>query len=132
MTATHGISERSNHTIAPAAPFRIDVRPERDIVHVCPSGEVDLATVGAIREQIDELTAAGFRRIVLDLSGVTFLDSTGIRLVVDLTGCARAEGWALAIVEGSTAVQQVFHITGLRGRLPFVDAGEVGNPWTWT
>jgi anti-sigma B factor antagonist len=122
MTATHGIA---------SAPFGIDVHPERDIVRVCPSGDVDLATAGAIRRQIDELTSAGFRRIVLDLGGVTFLDSTGIRLVIDLATRARTEGWALAIVEGSPDVQQVFRITGLLERLPFVPAADVHNPWTW-
>jgi anti-sigma B factor antagonist len=105
-------------------PFSVDVRPHRDVVRVCPSGEVDLATVATIQARVDELTAAGFRRLVLDLRGVTFLDSTGLRLVLELEASARAEGWHLTLVEGPPEVQRVFELAGLRAGLAFVDAVE--------
>jgi anti-anti-sigma factor len=56
------------------------VQPERDVVRVCPRGEIDIDTVGAVRSQLDELVGAGFTRVVLDLRDTTFLDSTGLRL----------------------------------------------------
>jgi hypothetical protein len=59
------------------APFRIVVQMERDVVRICPFGEVDIDTVGQIREQIETLTAARVERVVLDLRDVPFLDSTG-------------------------------------------------------
>jgi hypothetical protein len=40
----------------PPPAFSVDVRPERDVVRVCPVGEVDLDTVGVVRAQLDELT----------------------------------------------------------------------------
>jgi anti-anti-sigma factor len=46
---------------------------------VCPRGELDLATAGRVRERIEELAAVGFARLLLDLSRLTFLDSTGLR-----------------------------------------------------
>jgi anti-anti-sigma factor len=100
-------------------PFDIEVHPERDSVRVCPCGDVDLATVGRVRERVDELTAAGFARVVLDLREVTFLDSTGLRLLIELDREARVDGWELALIDGSTEVQRVFDVTGMRPRLPF-------------
>ena len=77
MSATH------RHTSP--IPFSVDVLPEREVVRVCPHGEVDLDTAETVRERVEELTSVGFARVVLDLRGVTFLDSTGLRLVLELT-----------------------------------------------
>src|SRR5436305_12942409 len=96
------------------APFTIEVEPQRDVVRVCPHGEVDLVTVRRVRERIDELTAAGFERLLLDLREVTFLDSTGLRLLIELDHAARAGGWQLALIDGPPAVQRLFDLTGLR------------------
>lgn len=110
--------------------FSVDVEPERDVVRVCPRGDVDLATVGRLREQVDELIGAGFLRVVLDLRGVTFLDSTGLRLVLELYRRSRADGWDLLIIEGPADVQRVFDVTGLRPLLPLAEAdGGEAAPW---
>lgn len=108
-------------------PFCVDVEPARDVVRVCPRGEVDLGTVGLLREQIEELTATGFLRVLLDLRGVTFIDSTGLRLVLQLYRRSRAEGWDLRIIEGPAEVQRVFDVTGLRPLLPLVDGSGAAN-----
>src|SRR3954451_15405963 len=104
--------------------FTVEIEPERDIVRVCPCGELDLATIPRLREPIDELVAAGFDRGVLDLRELTFLDSSGLRLVLELAGASRADGWELALIEGAAEVQRVFEVTGLRPLLPFVKADE--------
>ena len=129
MRATHDISHNGHGTAVRTLPppFRVDVAPERDIVRVCPSGEVDLATVGRIRERVDELTSAGFRHVVIDLRGVTFLDSTGLRLLLELHEASCSDGWELGILEGSAEVQRGFEVTGLRTLLPFVAIGELSN-----
>jgi anti-sigma B factor antagonist len=101
--------------------FRVDVHPERDVVRVCPRGEIDLDTVGAVRTQLDELTNAGFRRVVLDLRDATFLDSTGLRLAMDAQAASAADGWEFGIIAGPCNVQRAFEIAGLSERLPFVD-----------
>ena len=109
----------------PADRFQIDVEPERDIARVCPSGDVDLATVDSIRQRIAELTSVGFKRVALDLRGVTFLDSTGLRLVLELKAASAAAGWEFAVIEGSQDVQRVFELTGVRPLVPFLDATEL-------
>ena len=112
-------------------PFRIDVEPLRDVVRVCPSGELDLATVDELRQQVDDLIAAGFKRLVLDLSELTFLDSTGIHLAVELVQASRSEGWQIAVIDGTPPVRRAFELTGLRGVMPFVERRNVRAGRLW-
>jgi anti-sigma B factor antagonist len=107
------------------APFRVVVRTERDVVRVCPLGEVDLDTVGQIREQLEHAAASGARHVVLDLRGVTFLDSTGLRLVLEADAASRGQRWEFGLIGGPADVQRVFDLTGARARLPFVTASEL-------
>jgi anti-anti-sigma factor len=59
--------------------------------------------------------------VLLDLSKLTFLDSTGLRCVVRADERAREEGRRLVVVKGPEAVQRVFEITRLQERLELVD-----------
>jgi anti-sigma B factor antagonist len=118
-----------HETEAPPPPLRVDVWPAGEVVHVRPVGEIDLDTASQVRDRLDELTSAGFRRLILDLRGVTFLDSTGLRLVLETDASARADGFEFGLIEGPETVQRAFEITGLRGALPFVDPPPgVGSP----
>jgi anti-anti-sigma factor len=107
------------------APFRVVVETERDVVRVCPCGEVDIGTVGQIREQLGNVTASGARRVVLDLRGVTFLDSSGLHLVLEADAASRTQGWEFGLVGGPADVQRVFDLTGARAKLPFLTASEL-------
>ena len=73
-------------------PFRCDVEPARESVFVRPVGELDLSTVPVVDAQLSELVDAGFRRLVLDLRELRFLDSTGLRLLLSWDAKTRAEG----------------------------------------
>jgi anti-anti-sigma factor len=106
--------------------FRVDVVPERDSVRVVPVGELDLATVDEVSEQVRELHRAGFRRVVLDLREVSFMDSTGLRLILTLDGEARADGTEFKLIRGRDSVQRVFEICGMVERLPFEGRGATG------
>jgi anti-sigma B factor antagonist len=107
------------------APFRMVVQTERDVVRVCPFGEVDMGTVEQVREQLERVTATGAKHVVLDLHGVTFLDSTGLHLVLDADAASRAQGWEFGLVGGPADVQRVFDLTGARARLPYPTAPEL-------
>jgi anti-sigma B factor antagonist len=102
-----------------ASEFRVEVEPERDAVRVCPIGEVDLSTVGEVRARLDELRSAGFSRLILDLRRATFLDSSGVRLALDVHAASAADGTEFAIVPGPPAVQHTFEVAGLNDELPF-------------
>jgi anti-anti-sigma factor len=101
------------------------VETERDVVRVCPFGEVDIGTVGQIREQLENATASGAKHVVLDLGGVTFMDSTGLHLVLEADAASRAQPWEFRLIGGPADVQLVFDLTGARARLPFLTASEL-------
>jgi anti-sigma B factor antagonist len=101
------------------SPFRCDVAPERDAVRVVPCGELDIATTPQLERQLRELHEAGFRRIVLDLRGLRFMDSTGLRLIMGQDALARADGHAFTLVAGPPAVQRIFELACVLDRLDF-------------
>jgi len=100
-------------------PFRVDLAPAREVIHVRPVGELDLTTVGTLESQVGELLDAGFRALVLDLRELTFMDSTGVRMILDLDALARREELQLTLIEGPKAVQRVLAVCGVADRLPF-------------
>ena len=57
----------------------------------------------------------------LDLRGVRFLDSTGLRLVLELDGAAREDSHELCVIRGSDVVHRIFEVTQVAERLNFVD-----------
>jgi anti-anti-sigma factor len=99
--------------------FAVETRPDRDRVMVIPRGELDLATVDAVAKEIDELVARGFDQVVLDLRRTSFMDSTGLRLVISQ---AAREDVRVSVIDGPDAVSRLFDLTGVRQRLAF-DAG---------
>jgi anti-anti-sigma factor len=103
--------------------FRCDVQPDRDRVIVRPVGELDLATVPLLEGPLRELRGAGFERLVVDLRRVTFLDSSGLRLLLEWATGAANDGYELGIVAGSPPVLRLLELTGAAERLPLVDAG---------
>ena len=94
-----------------------------DTATVRPVGALDIATVPVLDEQLAELRDAGLHRLVLDLRGLYFMDSTGMRCVLKYDAEARNDGFSIELIRGSRAVQRVFELTGTDAHLPFVDAG---------
>jgi anti-anti-sigma factor len=96
----------------------------RGWIRVRPCGELDLASVDQLDWQLRELRETGFDQIELDLSALTFIDSTGLRLVLEWDNVAQRDGLRLRLRPGPPAVQRVFEVTGVIGRLPFAMAGD--------
>lgn len=65
-------------------------------------------------------TRAGVEHLVLDLRGLSFIDSSGVRLAFDLHTEAAGDGLRLELVPGPPNVQRIFELTGTHDRLPFV------------
>ena len=105
-----------------ATPGNFDVLTDRDATAlvVAPRGEIDLATVNVVRDAVLSEHQPG-EAIVLDLREVGFLDTSGLRYVLELTERAEQDGFELKLVRGPAAVQRVFEVSGLEPRLPFVD-----------
>jgi anti-sigma B factor antagonist len=102
------------------ASFRCEVVPERDVVHVRPIGSLDLATVPVLAQQLEELREAGFRRLIVDLGGLRFMDSSGLHLALRWHAAAQQDGFEIGFTPGPPAVQRVFELAGMSERLPFI------------
>ncbi len=81
-------------------------------------GEIDVATAPRLREQLIAVVTGGQPRLVLDLEGVTFLDSTGLGVIVGLLKRARTLGGDVLLVCTQPAVRKVFEITALDRTMP--------------
>lgn len=82
-------------------------------------GELDLATVAILDAELASLRDAGFRRLILDLSSLDFMDSTGLRCILRYDAEARQDGFSIALIPGPPAVHRVFQVTQTEARLPF-------------
>ena len=101
--------------------FRCDIEPDRERVVVRPVGEVDLATSERVHVALRELREAGFTRIVIDLRRVTFLDSSGLRVLISWAQGAESDGYDLGIVPHSPPVMRLLELTGAMERLPLIE-----------
>jgi anti-sigma B factor antagonist len=101
--------------------FETDLRD--GVAHLALFGELDMGATFSAEGELDRLIEReNVRRLVIDLRGVTFLDSTGLRLLVQTDARAREGGFELALVRGRPDVQRVFQLAGLGDVLPFTDA----------
>lgn len=86
------------------------------------TGELDVAGADLLEHELERVTTDfEVATLVLDLRGLAFMDSTGLRLVVLADSRARAAGRDLVLVRGRPDVQRVFEITRMEDRLSFVD-----------
>ena len=84
-------------------------------------GDLELATAAIVERELLRAEATDAQAIVLDLSGLEFIDSTGVRLLVEACARSRADANRLAVLRGPRAVQRVFELTGIIDTLPFAD-----------
>jgi len=103
-------------------PFRCDVFRERDHVRVAPSGELDIATAPELERTLRALVASGPGLLVLDLRNLSFMDSTGLRLLLERDAAAREDSHRFALIEGPPEVQRLFSLTDTSGRFDFITA----------
>jgi anti-anti-sigma factor len=102
---------------------QLTVRSERDgVMHtIRAEGELDLATAEDLERELRRVESSDALSIVLDLSGLQFIDSTGVRLLIEADIRSRADSNRLTLLRGPKAVQRVFELTGILDRLPFAD-----------
>ena len=97
--------------------FVVETLPDRERVVVAPRGELDIATVTRVSDEIDALVAVGFGDLVLDLRGVSFMDVAGLRLAITQ---ARRPDATVPLIDGPPAVARIFDLAGVRQELPFL------------
>jgi anti-anti-sigma factor len=86
-------------------------------------GELDLDGVERVSEHLLRAEETGATQIVLDLTGLQFIDSSGVRLILEADARSRANGSRLRLIRGPAAVQRVFVLSGVEDRLPWDESG---------
>lgn len=86
------------------------------------AGELDAITAPDLAEQLDALAAEACPRVLLELSGLTFVDSAGVSVLVKAKHEAEASGRQLILRSPTEQVHQVFSVVGLAGWLTYEDS----------
>ena len=102
---------------------RLTVCSERDgVVHtISVQGELDLANADELERELKRVESTDALSIVLDLSALTFIDSTGVGLLVSAHTRSRADSDRFTLLRGPSSVQRVLELTGIVDILPFAD-----------
>jgi anti-anti-sigma factor len=90
------------------------------------AGEWDLAGLPAARQTVIRVLKSHPECVVLDLSPLRFIDSSGVHATTELAQRAAAQNARLAIIPGPRAVQLIFELCGLIDRLPFIEPTRCG------
>lgn len=102
----------------------LELRSESDgaTARVAFDGELDISSAGQVERELERIERDGPATLVLDLRELSFMDSTGLRIIVAADARAREASRRLVIVRGPDAVQRIFRMTRLDERLEMVDA----------
>ncbi len=109
-----------DHT-PPDGPFAVDATDRDGTVRLVLRGELDLAVADELRRAVADAFATTPPTVLIDLSGLRFIDSTGLRVVLEARELAAESGVELQLRRGPREVQRVFSLTGTEDALPFVD-----------
>ena len=106
-----------------ATQLGVKTRSPRRTALVALNGELDLASISQLTDVLDGLEPRpdGLRHIVLDLRGLTFMDSTGVHALLDQSEYARVNRHNLAVVRGTDAIQRLLELTKVDEVLVLVD-----------
>jgi anti-anti-sigma factor len=102
-------------------PLTIRSSRQEDEHVVALYGELDLAGVEVLQDEIRRVEQSDAGRIIVDLSGLDFMDSTGLRSMLQIHARSRTDGDRVVFLRGGPIVQRLFEITQTESRLPFLD-----------
>jgi anti-sigma B factor antagonist len=109
-----------------ASSFKIHSELDGGDARLTLAGELDMATVPRVEQAVGALLEQGAHRLVVDLSALTFVDSSGLRMFITLNDRSAQEGFRLGLIRPTDQSLVVFQITGAEQNLPFI--GDPGPP----
>ena len=116
--------EETAATVPPDAPgqLAVEVRYEPDTAFVTAVGEIDVVTAPRLAAAVEETLRTNVRHIAIDLTGTTFMDSTGIHVLVQAQERARQD---VAVICGPGPVLRTLELLGLAAPLNVVPSLDV-------
>lgn len=106
-----------------SAPFRCEVHRDPLAVRVAVFGELDLASAPVLAGTFEECSKADVREVTVDLRGLIFVDSSGLRCLLDALRRTRERGCVLEFIAGPPVVQRVFELAGVTHVMTFREDG---------
>jgi anti-sigma B factor antagonist len=104
--------------VATVPQLRLTQVEANGVVCLRPEGELDVATLEGLQARLDEL-GRRHKTVRLDLSGLTFLASAGLGVLIDACAHARADGRRLTFYHGRPEIERVLRLSGVDRVLPF-------------
>jgi anti-sigma B factor antagonist len=105
----------------PSDQFHTDRHTDAQGVVLTLRGELDLASAPALEHELSEIEATGPGRVLIDLSGLDFMDCAGLGVLLRAQRNAHTGGWPLQLRRPARQVQRLFVLTGLVDRFVFSD-----------
>jgi anti-anti-sigma factor len=106
-----------NGGVGAVEPFDVHVEQDTDATFVRLSGELDLNCRRQFESTFQRLASVRGRKVVIDLSGLRFIDSSGLRMILEVESQSRRDGLDLAFIPAQGQVRQVLDITGVSSAL---------------
>ncbi|MFY9264725.1 MAG: STAS domain-containing protein [Solirubrobacterales bacterium] len=94
-----------------ARQFDVKASVDGDVTTVRVSGELDIATAEMLTETLEAIHVSTGRSLVIDLSAVSFMDSTGLRILIGANRRAGEDGYRLSIVTGDSPAGRVLELS---------------------
>jgi anti-sigma B factor antagonist len=110
--------------------LRLARRAFGDAVVVAVEGELDLFTAPFLREEVRDAIKQDSSRLVLDLGALSFMDSSGLSVLIEAWRLATGEGGGVSLAAPQAPVARILRTTGLDRRIkvyPDVDAAISGE-----
>lgn len=104
--------------------LRVDVRANGHATVLAVAGELDLASSPTLEEALDAVTETTPELLILDLSALEFMDSTGLSVLVRAHQRALEAGRRFALVKGGSQVQRLLSLTGIDDRIVVAESPE--------
>jgi anti-anti-sigma factor len=99
--------------------LRVTAEPLEDALLVRAAGEIDVSTIPALRTELEDARQNAVT-VLLDLSEITFIDSSGLHLLLDLSQVSSESDWAFFIVRPSKVVRRLIEVSGTADLLMLV------------
>ena len=117
----HQLKRPPESRVGPTQHFDCQIHPGGpDTAWVRGRGELDLASAPQLKQALADALGA-MPLVVLDLRELTFMDSTGIHVVIEADSQARRAGRRLVLVRGPAQVDRLLELVGLTDRLEIID-----------
>ena len=104
-------------------PFSYEVESEQGVTALRLYGELDMAAAPVLRSVLHEVQHRSSSDVVIDLRGLSFLDSMGLSTLMEAHGAGQDGHRTVSFIAGGRTVHRVFQVTKMDDRVSWVDPG---------